>query len=98
MKAWRASSMGSGFTANRDIPQQKLGLRNISDSTYTIIDETEGDPLVIGSLDEISAFFQIHTHAVYLHNGQTYFVDQLDTERKIARVSQKSTGLLYPCS
>ncbi len=81
---------GQWFYSQSGYPAAEVGLRNISDSTYTIIDETEGDPQVIGSLDEISAFFQIHTHAIYLHNGQTYFVDQLDTERKIARVSQKA--------
>jgi DEAD/DEAH box helicase domain-containing protein len=54
------------------------------------MEETDDGPLVIGSLDEVSAFFQLHTHAVYLHNGQTYFVDQLDVERKVARVSQKA--------
>ena len=81
---------GQWFYSQSGYPAAEIGLRNISDPTYTIIDETEGDAQVIGSLDEISAFFQIHTHAVYLHNGQTYFVDQLDTERKIARVSQQA--------
>ena len=81
---------GQWFYSRAGYPAAEMGLRNISDATYAIIHETEGGPQVIGSLDEISAFFQVHTHAVYLHNGQTYFVDHLDTERKLARVSQKA--------
>ncbi len=81
---------GQWFYSRAGYPAAEMGLRNISDSTYTIIAETEGGPQVIGSLDEFGAFFQVHKHAVYLHNGQTYFVDQLDTARKIARVSQKA--------
>ena len=50
-------------------------------------------PRVIGTLDEVSSYFQLHTHAVYLHNAQTYFVDKLDVDRKIANVSQQ--GLDY---
>ena len=84
---------GQWFYSRSGYPAAEVGLRNISDPTYTIMEETDDGPQVIGSLDEISAFFQLHTHAVYLHNGQTYFVDQLDVERKVARVSQK--GLDY---
>ena len=81
---------GQWFYSRSGYPAAEVGLRNISDPTYTIMEETDDGPLVIGSLDEVSAFFQLHTHAVYLHNGQTYFVDQLDVERKVARVSQKA--------
>lgn len=84
---------GQWFYSRSGYPAAEVGLRNISDPTYTILEETDEGPQVIGSLDEVSAFFQLHTHAVYLHNGQTYFVDQLDVERKVAKVSQK--GLDY---
>lgn len=80
---------GQWFYSRSGYPAAEVGMRNISEPTYTIMEETEDGPLVIGTLDEVSAFFQIHTHAVYLHNGQTYFVDRLDVERKIANVSQK---------
>jgi DEAD/DEAH box helicase domain-containing protein len=74
-------------------PAAEVSLRNISDSTYTVIEQREDGPEVIGTLDEISAFFQLHTHAVYMHNAQTYFVDHLDVDRKVAAVTQK--GLDY---
>lgn len=80
---------GQWFYSRSGYPAAEVGLRNISEPTYTIMAETEQGPQVIGTLDEVSAFFQAHTHAVYLHNGQTYFVDALDVDRKIAHVSTK---------
>lgn len=84
---------GQWFYSRSGYPAAEVSLRNISEPTYTIVEETEQGPQVIGALDEVSAFFQLHTHAVYLHNGQTYFVDRLDVDRKVALVSQK--GLDY---
>ncbi|MDA0711099.1 MAG: DEAD/DEAH box helicase [bacterium] len=80
---------GQWFYSRSGYPAAEVGLRNISEPTYTIMAESEDGPQVIGTLDEVSAFFQIHSHAVYLHNGQTYFVDRLDVDRKMAHVSQK---------
>ena len=33
---------------------------------------------VIGTIDEPGAFMQLHPGAVYLHHGESYFVDNLD--------------------
>jgi DEAD/DEAH box helicase domain-containing protein len=43
---------------------------------------------VIGTMDELSAFEQIHPEAIYLHDGETYFVSQLDVEKKAAFVEK----------
>lgn len=84
---------GKWYYAKSGYPAAEVSLRNMSDKTYTIIEDTPDGPNVIGTLDETSAFFQLHTHAVYMHNAQTYFVDKLDVDRKIANVSPK--GLDY---
>jgi DEAD/DEAH box helicase domain-containing protein len=84
---------GRWYYAKSGYPAAEVSLRNMSDKTYTIIEKVDGKPNVIGTLDEMSAFFQLHTHAVYMHNAQTYFVDNLDVERKIANVSPQ--GLDY---
>ena len=84
---------GKWYYAKSGYPAAEVSLRNMSDKTYTIIEDTENGPNVIGTLDEMSAFFQLHTHAVYMHNAQTYFVDKLDVDRKIANVAAK--GLDY---
>ncbi|MGE5593706.1 MAG: DEAD/DEAH box helicase, partial [Betaproteobacteria bacterium] len=43
---------------------------------------------VIGTMDELSAFEQIHPEAIYLHDGETYFVSELDVEKKVAFVEK----------
>jgi DEAD/DEAH box helicase domain-containing protein len=52
------------------------------------MDSTE-EERVIGTMDETSAYTQLHTHAVYLHGAETYFVLELDIEKKIAKVEQR---------
>lgn len=84
---------GEWYYNQSGYPAADVSLRNINDKIYTVIEETMDGPKVIGTLDEVSSFFQLHTHAVYMHNAQTYFVDQLDVDRKIAHVSQQ--GLDY---
>ena len=71
-----------------DYPAGDVELRTATDVVYTIQDNTDGNR-VIGTIDELSAYSQVHTHAVYLHAGETYFVDKLDTDRKIAHVTKQ---------
>jgi DEAD/DEAH box helicase domain-containing protein len=54
----------------------------------TIEDESAGGR-IIGTLDELSAMTQLHDHAVYLHGGETFFVEELDLTVKIARVVRR---------
>ncbi len=39
-------------------------------------------------MDELSAFEQIHPEAIYLHDGETYFVSDLETDKKVAYVEK----------
>ncbi|MCE5276693.1 MAG: DEAD/DEAH box helicase [Planctomycetaceae bacterium] len=78
---------GRWYWASTDYPAAQTNLRNISGCVYTIQVEPEGR--VIGTLDEISALSQLHDHAVYLHAAETYFVNELDIEQKIARVEKR---------
>lgn len=75
---WRAK--GKGY------PADDVSLRNGTENSYTIVDTTGGSNRVIGSTDEISAFMQLHTEAVYLHNGEPHFVSELDLEERVAYV------------
>jgi len=79
---------GHWYWASSEYPASGVNLRNISGCVYTIQDVSEGDR-VIGTLDEISAFSQLHDHAVYLHAAETYFVQKLDIEKKIAFVERR---------
>jgi DEAD/DEAH box helicase domain-containing protein len=79
---------GRWYWAKSEYPAAEVNLRNIAGPVYTIQDESEGER-VIGTLDEISALSQLHDHAVYLHGAETYFVDKLDLEKKIAFVERR---------
>ncbi|HEX2954845.1 MAG TPA: Zn-binding domain-containing protein, partial [Bacillota bacterium] len=76
---------GLGYWRGKGFPSAQVALRNISDNTYNIIDEAEGHR-TIGTMDEISAWQQLYTQAIYLHEGETYFVRELNIEEKIAYV------------
>jgi DEAD/DEAH box helicase domain-containing protein len=78
------------YYAKPDFPAAKVNLRSASPIVYTIIDATDHER-VIGTMDEVSAFTQIHTHAVYLHGAETYFVRELETEKKFAYVERRET-------
>lgn len=41
---------------------------------------------VIGTIDELSAFEQVHPEAVYMHDGETYLVESLDLSERVAYV------------
>jgi len=79
---------GRWYWASSEYPAAGVNLRNISGPVYTIQDSSEGNQ-VIGTMDEVSALAQLHTHAVYLHGAETYFVDFLDFDKKIAFVTKK---------
>ncbi|MBN2070537.1 MAG: DEAD/DEAH box helicase [Candidatus Krumholzibacteriota bacterium] len=78
---------GRWYWRGRGYPSADVNLRNISDNIYTIIDESEGN-VIIGTIDEASAFQQVHPQAIYLHEAETYFVRDLDVEKKIAFIEK----------
>jgi len=78
---------GRWYWRGEGYPSADVSLRNISPNIYTIIDESEGN-VVIGTIDEASAFQQVHPQAIYLHEAETYFVRDLDTEKRIAFVEK----------
>jgi len=79
---------GRWYWASSDYPAADVNLRNIAGTIYTIQDAAAGER-VIGTMDEVSALSQLHTHAVYLHGGETYFVERLDLDQKIAHVERR---------
>ncbi len=76
------------YWACSEYPAAEVNLRNIAGPVYTIQDEADGEK-VIGTMDEMSALSQLHDHAVYLHGAETYFVEKLDLEQKIALVQRR---------
>ena len=76
------------YWSSTEYPAAAVNLRNIGGAIYTIQDESRGER-IIGTMDEVSAFSQLHDHAVYLHAGDTYFVNKLDIEQKVAHVQRQ---------
>lgn len=79
---------GRRYWSSTDHPARQAGLRTISDDTFTIVDAADHNT-VIGVVDAISAPELVYPEAVYLHEGETYFVRELDTEQKIAYVEKR---------
>lgn len=85
---------GRWYYTREDYPAATVSLRNASQNAYTILDasasrdggEEQGKNRVLGTVDEGSAFWQVHPQAVYMHDGETYFVDKLDLGERTAYV------------
>lgn len=64
-------------------PAANISLRSASPASITL--QIQGEkPLTIGTVDGESATWMVHPGAVYLHEAQSYFVERLDLDQKIA--------------
>jgi DEAD/DEAH box helicase domain-containing protein len=70
-------------------PAQKVGLRNAGGDEYRIA-TTEGT--LIGTVDGSRAFRLVHPGAVYLHQGQSWRVTDLDLRDRVAIVETSDGG------
>jgi len=73
------------YWSSSEYPTRKVSLRMMSSDTYAIADLSAGSK-VIGQVDRISAPELVYPNAVYLHEGRSYIVRQLDDEARIAAV------------
>ncbi len=77
---------GRLFWARRKSPASQINLRSSGGPTYTIADQ---DGELLGTVEQERAFRDTHRGAVYLHQGATYLVDDLDLDRHEIRVSER---------
>ena len=64
-------------------PAANISLRSASPASITL--QIDGEkPVTVGTVDGESAAWMVHPGAVYLHEAQSYFVERLDLDRKIA--------------
>ncbi len=68
-------------------PADSISLRSVSSDNFLVV-ETTGEPRVIGEVDYSSAFTTLHEKAIYLHQGQQYFVRGLDVSERRADVKR----------
>ncbi|MDQ7820555.1 MAG: DUF1998 domain-containing protein [Armatimonadota bacterium] len=67
--------------ARRGYPAQEVEVRAASGETVRIVDPRGR---VIGTVDRVRACEQVHPGAVYLHQGDSYLITDLDLERRVA--------------
>ena len=65
-------------------PAAAVSLRSASPDNVLLHVEDGQAPHVLGEVDLASASWMVHPHAVYLHEGQQYFVQELNLERNLA--------------
>lgn len=67
-------------------PASRVSLRTSGSETVVIQDISQGAPRVIGELDLDSVPMLAHEGAIYMHQAETYLVEQLDWNGRIAHV------------
>jgi len=65
-------------------PAQSINIRSTSGENYAIIDTSTGQ--LMETVESSVAFFQIHPGAIYLHQGESYLVTELDLNGHTAYV------------
>ena len=71
------------------LPHHRVDLRMIGHETFSIVDlRATPEPRTMGSIDSISAFELVYPRAIYLHEGENYFVRELDVDARVARVER----------
>ncbi len=79
---------GRLFWSHRQAPAPRVGIRSSGGPAYTIVADGE----VLGTMEEQRAFRDGHRGAVYLHQGDTFEVDELDLDRREVRVTARTVG------
>ena len=70
----------------RSSPHRQVDIRSASGHTFAIVIEDTGE--LLGTVDEARAYYHVHPGAVYLHQGETFLVRQLDLDARVALVSR----------
>ncbi|MEJ5187398.1 MAG: Zn-binding domain-containing protein, partial [Candidatus Geothermincolales bacterium] len=85
-RGWLRTRAGRRFPTRLRSPSHDVSLRSSSGSTVDIVDRETGS--VLGTVEEATSIFHVHPGAVYMQMGETYLVESLDLEKKIALVRE----------
>ena len=80
------------FYTSEAYPADAISLRSISSDNFVVVDIT-GEARVIAEVDFTSALTALHPKAIYIVEGEQYFVEKLDFEERKAYV--KKTDIDY---
>jgi DEAD/DEAH box helicase domain-containing protein len=71
-------------------PAAEISLRNVTPDQVTLILKGSYQHKTIGQVDRASAYWMVHPDAVYLHEGTSYLVENLDLEAGAAYLREVS--------
>ena len=66
------------------VPSHQVSLRTSGDETVVIQDMGDTTPRVIGEVDLESVLLLVYEDAIYMHQAQTYLVEELDWDGRVA--------------
>ncbi|MBW3662916.1 MAG: DEAD/DEAH box helicase [Actinobacteria bacterium] len=81
---------GRHFWVGRRRAAAEVNLRSVGGDPIRIVDAATG--ALVGDVDEARAHTQVHTGAVYLHQGRQYEIERLDLDRRLA-VAHEAPGI-----
>jgi DEAD/DEAH box helicase domain-containing protein len=67
-------------------PAAAISLRSASPESYVLQATDDEGPRTVGIVDGESALWMVHPGAVYLHEAQQFFVEDLDLQKKVVRL------------
>ena len=67
-------------------PAANISLRSASPANV-VLQTSDDRPQTIGEIDLASAYWMVHPNAIYLHEGQQYFVHDLNLEKNVATLT-----------
>ncbi len=81
-------SNGKYYWMKSDYPSSAFNLRSTSADRVDLKRLEDDRWKIFGTVDRISAFWMVHPGAIYLHEGQTYLVDNLNLD--------ENSSILHP--
>ncbi|KAJ5727721.1 Helicase C-terminal [Penicillium malachiteum] len=72
----------------RPHPSRCVSIRDTEEHHFAVIDTTNNRNAVLEEVEASRAFFTIYEGGIFLHQGQTYLVQELNTEKFLARVTR----------
>ena len=77
------------FWMSDSYPAANVSLRTASPENIILqtTETADSAPQIIGEVDLASAYWMVHPRAIYIHEGQQYFVHELNLERNIATLT-----------
>lgn len=67
-------------------PSRQVGIRDTEDGHFAIIDITQNRNTVLEELEPSRANFTVYEGAIFMHQGRTFLVRELNPEKRFAKV------------